>query len=105
MSTLRGTLRVMSATPPTVEIDPSAQSVYVRFSSKAVHKTIETDDMAVVDLDRNNNVVGVELVSIKFVTIEKIVRLMKSVETPNVDWNRAKFVPAGNMNPGVACPA
>jgi len=87
-------LVVKSSAPPTVEIDSAARAAYVRFSRAKVSKTLSDDRPGVVvtvDLDSGGHVVGVELLGMKELTIECILRHMP-VKVPSVNWERARFV-------------
>jgi len=64
-------------TPPTVEIDASVASVYVRFHKARIAKTIRHQPawpIVTVDLDKNGEVVGVEFVGIRDFSIHQLLR-------------------------------
>jgi uncharacterized protein YuzE len=95
-SKISHTIRVNSATAPTVEVDTEAAAVYVRFKRTKVVRTLARNvpHMHVaVDLDRNGEVVGVEAVGVREVQIARILK-MAAVQAPNVDFANARYVPA-----------
>jgi len=89
---------VKSSGDPTVEIDSSALSAYVRFTSKKVAKTVsvESDRAAVtVDLDERGEVVGVELVGVREFGIRQLLMHAPRLTAPRIAYSRAKYVAAG----------
>ena len=89
----RHTLIVNSERAPSVEFDPACGAVYVRFSSKPVHKTLEreADEMIVtVDLDKNGGVVGIEAIGFEEFSLAQIMRAAK-VRADRVDFSKARF--------------
>lgn len=85
--------RITSNEPPVVELDEESSSVYVRFQRKAkVARTVEHSRTCNVDLDSRGNVIGVELLNIRDFSVRMITRRIP-VETPNMDWDRARFMP------------
>ena len=46
----------------TFTFDPDAKAAYFTFSEHAVAKTIEKNDYVSLDLDRSNNLVGLEII-------------------------------------------
>ena len=95
MSKFNSIVLPASATP-TVEIDPSCHSVYIRFKKARVHKTISSEEQGkimVVDLGSDNSVIGVELVGVKEFSISAIRhRLPETMQA--IDFNKARFMPA-----------
>jgi uncharacterized protein YuzE len=90
------TIRVSSATAPTVEVDTEAAAVYVRFKRTKVVRTLARNvpHMHVaVDLDRNGEVVGVEAVRVREVQIARILKLA-APQAPNINFANARYVPA-----------
>lgn len=82
-----------SKTPPTVELDSAARSVYVRFKKTAVAKTVpqHSEHMHIaVDLDSSGQVVGIEAVGITNFTLHALLK-SASVKAPNMDFSRARF--------------
>lgn len=88
---------VNSSTPPTVEIDPSCHSVYLRFKSSKIHKTVSDNRpnhaVIAVDLDSKGEVVGVEMLGIREFSIAAIRRVLPA-NFRNIDFDRARFMPA-----------
>jgi uncharacterized protein YuzE len=96
MKTEKHIFFVKSQKPPIVEIDSQAASVYVRFKSGKIAKTVaqpcETMHVA-VDLDSDGDVIGVEAVGITEFTIQFILK-QASVKAPAIAVSRARYVPA-----------
>jgi hypothetical protein len=89
--------QVSSATPPVVEIDGAAGSVYVRFKKTRVARTILSHcDHGVINLDvtDQNEVVGIEAVGFSELSIGTILAMAK-VDAPKVDFSRLKMRWAG----------
>jgi uncharacterized protein YuzE len=86
---------VKGASPPTIEVDTKARSVYVRFKRGPVSKTIaqESNEMHVaVDLDSKGEVVGIEAVGIMDFSIHMLME-KASVKAPGLDFSRARYQP------------
>jgi uncharacterized protein YuzE len=49
---------------PTVKHDPEADAVYVRLAEGATARTLELDDLRMVDIDDRGTVLGVELLEV-----------------------------------------
>jgi uncharacterized protein YuzE len=49
---------------PTVEYDGEAQSLYLRFSSAEVDDTIALSDSVYVDVDKNGDPIGIEVLHV-----------------------------------------
>jgi hypothetical protein len=85
--------------PPTIEFDPSIDTWYVRFRRAKVARTISAHDkpgpMAVIDLDVNNEVIGLELIGVREFSIAWL-RRNSPVDLSEVDFERARFVHAAN---------
>mgnify|MGYP001077549122 CR=1 FL=1 len=47
-----------------IEFDRKANAAYIKISSKKIKKTVTVTDECMVDLDCENNVIGIELLSI-----------------------------------------
>jgi uncharacterized protein YuzE len=94
-------LFVRSSNPPTVEIDPSCHSVYIRFKTARVHKTVSNDKPGIavvaVDLDSRGEIIGVELVGVREFSIAAI-RHILPLKLKRIDFDRAKFMPAACCN-------
>jgi|SRR5208282_2972322 len=90
---------VNSSTPPTVEIDPSCHSVYIRFRTARVQRTISNNKPGVavvaIDLDSKGQVVGVEMVGIREFSIANIRSFMPD-KMREVNFERARFMPAAS---------
>jgi uncharacterized protein YuzE len=90
------TIRVSSATAPTIEVDTEAAAVYVRFKQTKVVRTLARNVPYMhiaVDLDRNGEVVGVEAVGVREAQIARILKLA-AVQAPNINFANARYVPA-----------
>jgi uncharacterized protein YuzE len=94
MKTESHALMVKSAGPPTVEVDPQAQAVYVRFKKATIAKTVtrpcETMNIA-IDLDASGSVIGIEIIGMTEFTIGSILK-KADVTAPNVDLSRTRFM-------------
>ena len=96
---MRNVLKVTSSTPPTVEIDSSAAAAYVRFKvGSKVAKTVECGSCMTADLDGSGEVIGVEMFGLNAVTVNIIVEKMRPIQSPNVDWQNARFVATGSVD-------
>src|SRR5439155_833904 len=65
-----------NAPAPTLEIDPEAEAVYIRFSRAKVARTIAEHPprrgaVVTTDVDARNNLVGVEIVGVKEFSIKR----------------------------------
>jgi hypothetical protein len=88
-------LQVKASSKPVVELDSANHAAYVRFSKKAVAKTLvenESWPLVTVDIDADQNVVGVELVGVKEFTIQKMIA-KTSLRVPAKVLERASYVP------------
>ena len=87
---------VIRATPPqTVEIDPSCSSVYIRFKRAKVNKTLNRQSgktIVAIDLDSNGEVIGVELVGVRNVSISAL-RHHLPERMKTMDFEKARFMP------------
>lgn len=86
------------AKPPTIEFDLAVCAWYIRFRNTKVVKTISEDKpgvVAAIDLDANNDVVGLELLGVREFSIRAL-RKISPIDTSKVDFERAKFVHAAN---------
>ena len=103
MSSVKHVLFVRSARPPIVEIDSESGGVYVRFSDKAVAKTIERQSdgpIITVDVDREGEVVGIESLCFTEFSLSQILR-QASVRADRVDLSKARFRPAASSREAV----
>ena len=83
---------------PTLEIDPEAEAVYIRFSRAKVARTIAEDPprrgaVITTDLDAKNHIVGVEVVGVKEFSIEAIRHALPE-QYHKINFQKARFVPA-----------
>jgi hypothetical protein len=93
MNSVKHMLFVRSARPPIVEIDSESAGVYVRFSEKAVAKTIERQSdgpVITVDVDRQGEVVGIEGLCFTEFSLSQILR-QANVRADRVDLSKARF--------------
>jgi len=89
---MKNRIIIKNAPAPTLEIDPEAEAVYIRFSRAKVARTIAEDTprrgaVVTTDLDAKNNLVGVEIVGVKDALPE---------DYQKIDFERARFVPASS---------
>ena len=91
------TFRVKSKTAPTIELDNAGGCIYIRFSQKDVFKTIEQVSgypCILLDLDKNDDVIGIESVGVKEVTvnfIKKAVEQAKVFTPATLNWGDIVF--------------
>lgn len=79
--------------PPTIEVDSAAKAVYVRFKRAKVAKTVSQNaelSHVAIDLDENDDVIGIEAVGISSFSIYAILKAA-SVQAPNVDFSRSQY--------------
>jgi hypothetical protein len=82
--------------PPVIECDSTVRAWYVRFRQTKVAKTVSEDKpgyIAAIDLDADNEVVGIELIGVKEFSISWL-RRAAPVDVSKIDFERATFVPA-----------
>jgi len=90
---------VKSKTPPTVEIDTEAGAAYVRFK-RAETRVVRTQQIprpgvvVTLDFDREDEVIGVELLGVKEFSIVKLLNVAQ-VSAPNANLGQARYVGAG----------
>ena len=90
---------IRSSMPPVVEIDTEAHAAYVRFKRRGT-RVVRTEELSrmgatvVVDFDRDDEVIGVELVGVREFGAPKLLELAR-VRVPNADLTRARYVGAG----------
>ena len=95
MSSVKHVLFVHSSKPPIVEFDTQCGAIYVRFSDKAVARTIERCDegpVITVDVDRNGDVIGIEGLCFDEFSLSGILR-KANVRADNIDLTKARFRP------------
>jgi len=97
---MKNRIIIKNAPAPTLEIDPEAEAVYIRFSRAKVARTIAEDTprrgaVVTTDLDAKNNLVGVEIVGVKEFSI-KAIRHALPEDYQKIDFERARFVPASS---------
>ncbi len=86
--------------PPVVEIDTEVRAAYVRFKRTAVVRTEALDRpniVVTVDFDRDDDVVGIELIGVDEFSVHKLLKAAK-VTAENSDLDRAKYVGAGRSH-------
>src|SRR5437660_10299516 len=86
-------LFVRSTRAPIVEIDGESGGVYVRFSDKAVAKTIERQSdgpVITVDVDRQGEVIGIEGLCFTEFSLSQILR-QANVRADRVDLSKRVF--------------
>jgi len=84
---------IKSEKPPTIELDASYGSVYIRFKNSKIVNTLErcvTGPIISVDIDRLGEVVGVESLFCDQFQIGQILKKAQ-VEAPRIDLARATF--------------
>ncbi len=82
--------------PKVIEIDPSCRSVYIRFKTTNVHRTLSDSKrgpMTAIDLDAKGQVVGIELIGIPNFSVNAIRRHFPE-RFKDLDLDRAEFMPA-----------
>ena len=87
-----------------MEIDAESGGVYVRFSDKAVAKTLERQSdgpIITVDVDRQGGVVGIEGLCFAEFSLSQILR-QASVRADRVDLSKARFRPAASSRSAAA---
>lgn len=94
MNSLKHHLSVTSARPPVVEWDAECRGIYVRFSSRAVAKTLERSSaqgmIVTIDLDRSGEVVGVEGVGFDNFSLSGLLKAA-NVQAERVDFSKARL--------------
>ena len=87
---------VASARPPVVEIDTEATAAYVRFGRGKVARTAPfagADGLVMVDYDRQNRVLGIELVGRKEFGITHLLRDVP-IKVDRAALRQARYVSA-----------
>jgi uncharacterized protein YuzE len=95
----RHAFRIESATPPVVEFDGGAGAIYVRFSHRAVARTVDqhAEKMnVVVDLDASGKVVGVEAIGTTAFTLRQVLDAAR-VNAPKANLGNARFIMASSL--------
>ena len=104
MSSVKHMLFVRSTRAPIVEIDAESGGVYVRFSDKAVAKTIERQSdgpVITVDVDRQGEVIGIEGLCFTEFSLSQILR-QANVRADGVDLSKACFRTAASSRTAAA---
>jgi hypothetical protein len=88
-------LTVKSADGPVVEVDSAARAVYIRFKRTKVARTVSPETsgaIVAVDLDRNENVIGVELLGVREFSLGALLKKLPflKVEAP---LDKVRYVP------------
>jgi hypothetical protein len=87
---------VQSTAAPVVEIDSTMRAVYIRFKRAKVARTVSPETpgaIVAVDLDRNENVIGVELIGVREFSLAVLLRKLPFLRA-RVPVNRARYVPS-----------
>ena len=93
---------VASSQPPVVEIDTEATAAYVRFGRGKVARTEPfegTDSLVMVDYDRQNRILGIELIGPKEFGITYLLRDVP-VQINRAALSRARYVSADLVTKG-----
>ena len=93
-------LIIKSSAAPTVECDWPSRAAYIRFGKAKVSRTVSPEQpgaVVAIDLDAKGDVVGVELIGVKELSIHCFVKLIP-MNTRSVNWDRARFIPAGCLD-------
>ena len=64
---------------PKITLDATTNAVYIRFSTNKVAKTLDDSFgsvIATIDVDSKGNVVGIELIGAKTITINKVSKIL-----------------------------
>ena len=59
-----------------IKYDPDADAMYIRITQNEVDYTKEIDDNTIVDLDKDGQIIGIELLFVK----ERIPEFLKDLE-------------------------
>jgi hypothetical protein len=84
--------------PPTIEFDQGIGAWYLRFRNAKIVKTISEDKpgfIAAIDLDANNEVVGLELIGPMEFSL-KWLKKASPVDVSKIDFDRATWVSAAS---------
>ena len=93
---------VASTKPPVVEIDTEATAAYVRFGRGKVVRTEPfggTDCLVMVDYDRQNRILGIEVIGPKEFGITYLLRHVP-LKIGNSSLNRTRYVSADLISKG-----
>jgi uncharacterized protein YuzE len=99
-------LNRLYASPPkggklTVEFDYSSHSVYIRFKTAKIHKTLSDgreSRVLAIDVDSRGEIIGIELVGIQDFSISQIRRRLPE-RFRNMDFEEALWVPTSSCRP------
>ena len=89
-------LQVKGSRPPVVEIDSGAQAVYVRFKQARVARTIDRGSASIhiaIDLDSNNEVIGIEMIGMSQFNIEFVVKKARVTVSAQA-LAKVRYIPA-----------
>lgn len=94
MSSELNRLVVRGVPIPTLELDPDANAVYIRFSKAKVVKTIPDErqgrgTILAVDLDSKGEMVGIEVVGVKTFSLRAIRRALPERWQRDIDLDSA----------------
>lgn len=59
-------------TPTTIEYDTDAEAVYIRLSSGDVAETVEISATLYIDVDKDGNLIGVEVLGVDSSALSKL---------------------------------
>ena len=60
-----------------ITYDPEADAMYIQIKTGKVHATKEVDDNTIIDLDKNSDILGIELLFVKERNSSIVTDLMK----------------------------
>ncbi len=86
---------VQSMEAPVVEIDSTARAAYIRFRKAKVARTVSPETsgaIVAIDLDRNENVIGVELIGVREFSLMVLLRKLPFLQA-NVPVEKARYLP------------
>lgn len=86
---------VQSANPPVVEIDSRIRAAYIRFKRAKVARTVSPETsgpIAAIDLDRNENVIGVELIGVREFSLSVLLKKMPFLRA-DVPTEGTRYIP------------
>ena len=89
-------IEVKSNKQPVITIDSETKAVYIKFSQNKIAKTLQYDstgsEIVTLDIDRNGNVVGVELIGVKKFSIAATTKLLSDKIKGVPDLREAQLV-------------
>jgi uncharacterized protein YuzE len=82
----------------TIEIDDSSHSVYIRFKTAKIHKTLSDhrdSRILAIDVDSRGDIIGIELVGIQNFSIPQIRRRLPE-RFKKIDFDQAQWMSAAS---------